>query len=109
MFINLGVLPDKEGNYILYKSVNPDLTSFYSKNFQYEVGKDWDDLLLQPDQNIECGVGCHFTTYQRAVAFAEGRTHIILSAIINLKDILSIYQKVRVKKYTNLRIIKLDL
>ena len=109
ILIHLGILPDENGNYLLYKSVNPDQTSFYTSNFKYQEGQDWENQSLHKDQSVKCGIGCHFTTYERAVGFAEKRLHIILSATININDILSVYRKVRVKKYTNLRIIKLDL
>ncbi len=108
MFLMLQVLPDEKGNYTLYKSVNPDLSSFYSESWKYKGGKNWEDKTLKRNQAVECGEGCRFTTYSGAVAFAENKPHVILQVKINLKDILSIHKKVRVKKYTNLKIVKLN-
>ena len=103
VFMMLGILPDKNGNYTVYKSVNPDGTSFYTNIFKYREDMDWRDENLKQDQCADCGSGCHFSTYQYAVAFAENKKHIIIEAQVNIKDILSVHKKIRVKAFKNVR------
>ena len=101
----VGVLVRK-GIGVFYKAVNPNLTDFYSGNYQYKVGKGDSNRELKKDQSIECGKGWHWTSYERAVAFAGSKPHTIISAVIKLKDILSVYNKVRVKAFHNVQIVK---
>ena len=106
IFYMVGVLMQK-GKGIFYKAVQKDLTDFQTGKYQYKIGKD-DDCKLKRNQEIECGEGWHWTSYERAVAFAEKRPHKIISAEIELKDILSVYNKVRVKKFANVKLIEFD-
>ena len=102
-------MPDFAGNYTLYKSVNPDLSSFHDKQHKYNEGSSWRDDNLQPDQSIECGAGCHFSTYTYAVAFAQCSPHVIISAKVHISDVLAVHRKIRVRGYSDVRIINLDM
>ena len=99
---------NKKGNYTLYKSVRPDLTDFYSGKYQYEIGKGDMDKSLKKDQVIDCGEGWHFSNLWYSIWFSEKRPHKIISATVNIKDILSVHQKVRVRKFSNVQEVKLN-
>ena len=107
IYLQVGLLPDEKGKYILYKSVKEDLTDFYSSKYQYKVGKG-DECNLKQNQAIECGEGWHWSNLWNAISFAEKKPHKIISAQINIKDILSVYTKVRVRKFSNVQIVDLD-
>ena len=92
---------------IFYKAVTPELKDFYTGEYQYKIGRG-DELKLKRDQKIECGEGFHFTSYERAVVFADKRNHKIISAEIEMKDILSVHNKVRVKAYKNVKLVELN-
>jgi len=91
---------------IFYKCVKPDLTDFYSGKHQYKVGKG-SKMKLERNQNIECGEGFHFTSFWGARAFLAQKDGVIISARIKLKDILSVYNKIRVKAYSDVQIVKI--
>ena len=97
----------QQGVGVFYKAVKPDLTDFYSGQYQYKLGKGDSNNKLKRDQAVECGEGWHWTSYERAVSFAERKPHKIISAIIEKKDILSVYNKVRVKKFSNVQLLEL--
>ena len=97
---------DKNGYYTLYKSVRTDLKSYHDNEYQYKVGISG-KMELEPDQDIECGEGFHFTTYNKAMEFTEGRGYKIISAKIHISDILSVHQKVRVKAFSDVQIVDL--
>lgn len=106
IFQLLQILPDKDGFYTVYKSVKPDLTSFREQlPLQYYIGMEWRNDTLSRNQEISCGAGTHWSTYSYAVAFAEQRKHVILEAKVHIDDILSVYQKFRVKAFKEVRII----
>ena len=90
-----------------YKAVNPDLTDFQTGKYKYKIGKGDENKKLKRNQEMDCGEGWHWTSYDKAVAFAEKRPHKIISAQINLKDILSVYTKMRVKKFSKVREVNL--
>ena len=97
-------MQNKKG--IFYKCVKPDLKDFYTGKYQYKIGKGG-NIRLKRNQEIECGDGFHWTSYNRAVKFAQNREYKIISAEIELKDILSVYNKVRVKRFKNVQEVKL--
>ena len=98
----------QENKGVFYKAVKPDLTCFCEKEkYQYIEGKG-DEKELIKDQSIDCGEGWHWTSYERAVAFAGGKKHVIISSEIHREDILSVYNKVRVKKFGPIKIVKLS-
>ena len=92
---------------LFYKSVNPDLISFHDKKYQYKIGKGDSDKKLERDQSTDCGLGWHWTNYDNAIVFARENSHKIISAEIRLEDILSVYNKVRVKAFKNVQEVKL--
>jgi hypothetical protein len=69
---------------ILYKSVQPDNTDFYSGKIKYEgivECPDWD-----PDKNIQCGGGLHLSpTPELTQKYNQGK---ILKCEVALKDIV---------------------
>ena len=89
-----------------YKAVQPDLTDFYTGKYQYKIGKGDRNSKLKQDQDVECGEGWHFTNIWNAIAFLEQREGVIIAADIKLKDILAVHTKVRVKAFSNVRVIK---
>ena len=89
----------------MYKSVKKDLTAFYDSKYQYSIGKGDENKKLKKDQSIECGEGWHFTNLWEAISFSSGREYQIISAEKNIKDILSVHKKVRVKKFKNVKIV----
>jgi len=104
--IHLGITM-QNGKGVFYKAIRPNLESLYN-DYKYKVNGD--KLNLKRDQNIECGEGWHFTNLWNAISFGKekGEDFIIISAEIELDDILAIYQKVRVRKYTNVKIVKIE-
>ena len=83
-------------------------------NFVYKEGMTWRDDNLARDQAIECGVGCHFTTYNNAVIFVSSKfgnslpPYIIIEAKVHIDDILAVHQKMRVKGFHVTRIMNLN-
>ena len=75
----------------------------------YFEGQSWRDGTLARNQAVTCGKGCHFTTYSRAVTFAEKRPHVIIEAKVHIDDILSVHRKMRVKAFSAVRIINLKM
>ena len=90
-----------------YKAVNTDLTDLYSRKYQYKVGKGERNNKLKKDQSANCGQGWHWTSLWGAIKFLEDKKGTIISAEIKLKDILSVYNKVRVKAFSNVQIVKI--
>ena len=102
----MGIVFEK-GIATFYKAVKPDLTDFYSGKYQYKVGKGGKNTKLKPDQKIDCGEGWHFTNIWGAISFLEQSGEgVIIAADIKLKDILAVYSKVRVRAFSNVRIVK---
>jgi len=66
------------------------------------------DKSLKKDQVIDCGEGWHFSNLWYSIWFSEKRPHKIISATVNIKDILSVHQKVRVRKFSNVQEVKLN-
>jgi hypothetical protein len=109
----LSLLPDEKGYYTMYKSVNKDLTAFYKeenkKQYQYKIGKG-DSCKAERNQSILCGDNCwHFTNLWNANAFGKGKAYKIISAKIHIDNILSVYDKVRVNKFSNVKIVDINL
>jgi hypothetical protein len=101
----VGVLMQNEEG-VFYKAVKPDMKDLYSGKYQY-VERKGDKRKLERNQSVECGEGWHWTSYKRAVSFADKKPHLIISAKIKMKDILSVYNKVRVKEFSDVKIVKL--
>ncbi len=95
------IMQNKKG--IFYKAVKPDLTDFHTGEYQYKIGKGDKNPKLKRNQKINCGDGWHWTSYERAVVFAQKKPHKIISAEIEMNDILSVYNKVRVKAFKNVQ------
>ena len=99
----------QNGEGIFYKAVRTDLCAFWNGgNYRYKVGKGDRCKNLKKEQSVECGEGWHFTSLWGAIAFLEKREGIIISARIRLKDILSVHKKVRVKAFSDVKIVKID-
>jgi hypothetical protein len=105
--MQLGLFPDDKGNYTMYKSVSADLRDFYSGNYQYVIGGS-DKITMERNQKIECGEGFHFSSIWNAIAFAQGREYVIISATVNIDDIMSVYDKCRVRAYKDVRIVNVN-
>jgi len=107
----LGLLPDETGYFTMYKAVNPDLTAFYKeenkKQYQYKIGKG-DKCKAERNQNIQCGSGWHFSNLWQSISFASNKPHKIISAKIHINNILSVYDKVRVNKFSNVKVVNFD-
>jgi hypothetical protein len=110
IFIQLGLLPDKKGYYTMYKAVKENLTDFYSGKYQYKIGER-DTCKAERNQRIQCGDNCwYFTNLWNANAFGkENRPYKLISAKIHIDNILSIYDKVRVNKFSNVQIMDIKL
>ncbi len=80
-----------------YKQTNKDLTSFYDKNFKYEIGKTIE--VENPDMsNRPCSDGLHFSNmnYWNHIVGADT---CYLVAEIDLDDVITVQQgKIRCKK-----------
>jgi len=108
IYIQLGILPDEKGYFTMYKAVTENLTDFYSGKYQYKLNKG-DSCKAERNQDIECGENCwHFTNLWKAIAFADKRPHKIISAKIHIDDILSVYDKVRVRKFSNVKVVDIN-
>ena len=107
IYIMLGLLPDEKGYFTMYKAVKEDLTDFYSGKYQYKVGKG-DKCKSERNQNTQCGEGWHFTNLWNAIAFASDKPNKIISAKIHIDNILSVYDKVRVNKFSDVKIVNFD-
>jgi hypothetical protein len=90
----LGVFNNKV---IAYKQIKKDMTSFYDKNFKYEVGKviEVEDAEIS---NRPCASGLHFSNmnyWNNEVGQDTG----YLMAEIDIKDIITVQAgKIRCKK-----------
>ncbi len=93
----------------MYKSVRGDLTDYHSEKYQYKVGMN-DRAEIEPDQTIDCGKGWHFTSLEGAIKWhkEKGVVGKIISAEINIDDILHISWKVRVRAFSNVQIVDID-
>lgn len=91
----LGVFNNK---IIAYKQVNPDLTSFYDSNFQYEVGKE--AVALNPEiSNDSCASGLHFSNMNYWNHYLSIYDSVFLVAEIDLDDVITVQEgKIRCKK-----------
>lgn len=94
----LGIIPFN-GEIIVYKKVNKDLTSFWDPNFKYEVGK-WIECEDVEESNRACTTGLHFSN---ATLFDDGykspldSTYLI--AKVRLEDIITVQsQKIRCRR-----------
>ena len=59
---------------------------------------------METFQSIYCGEGFHFTILQNVLKYRNGYSPIkIISAVLNIKDILSIHDKVRVSAYKDVK------
>jgi hypothetical protein len=108
VYCQLNLISDSKGYFTMYKAVRPDLTDFYSGKYQYKLGKG-DKSITKRDQSIECGNNSwHFTNLQNAISFAGGKPFKIISVKVHLKNILSVYDKVRVNKFEDVQLVNLD-
>ena len=107
ILVNVGV-DISAGEAVFYKAVKPDLTDFHTGQYQYRVGKGDEIKGLTADQEVECGPGFHFTDLWKARAFAGNRPHVLISATIKIKDILSVHNKVRCSKFSNVKIVNIE-
>jgi hypothetical protein len=58
---------------------------------------------------IKCGNNCwHFSNLWQAIGFASNRPHKIISAKVHISDILSVYDKCRVRKFSNVKIVTMN-
>jgi hypothetical protein len=103
-------LPDEKGYYTFYKAVTSNLKDFYTGKYQYKIGKG-DICKLERNQAEQCGSGWHFSNFWNANAFGKDKQEPfkIISAKVHISDILSIYDKVRVKKFSNVKIININI
>ena len=108
LLTSLGVCSNK-GKYILYKSVNEDLSSAHDENFKYKLGKiakaDSPDL----DTRRGCSSGLHCTSLHLGLSyFSFQNKKKIIEVEVNEEDIICVLEnKVRCKKLKVLREIKL--
>ncbi len=106
IYLRLGVLPDEQGNYILYESVRDDLTSF-TDGYRFKIGGG-DSANMQRNQHLEYGEGWSWSSLSHAIAKACGKKHKVISATINIGDILSVHEAVRVCKFRNVQEVNLS-
>ena len=109
ILIHIGVVM-QGGRGVFYKAIKEDLTDFYSGKYQYKIGKGDCNKQLKRAQNINCGDGWHFTNLWQAIKFGKEQNipFKIISAEIELADILSVYEKVRVKAFKNVQEVKIE-
>lgn len=89
-----------DGSVIAYKIVSPDLTSFYDKDFKYEVGE-WAIAKHPNESDWACASGLHFSnaTYWDKHCWYAGQDGVYLIAKINLEDIITVQKgKIRCRK-----------
>jgi hypothetical protein len=96
----------------MYKAVNKDLTALYieenKKQYRYKIGKG-DSCKAERNQKIECSNDCwHFSNLWQSIAFASNKPHKIISAKVHINDILSVYDKVRVRKFSNVKVVEFN-
>jgi hypothetical protein len=103
-------LPDEKGNYTFYKAVKNDLTDFYTGKYQYKINKGDNKKILR-NQKEQCGQGWHFSNLWNANAFGRGKQKPfkIISAKVHISDILSVYNKVRVRRFSNVKIVDINI
>lgn len=94
----LNLLPDEDGNYIMYKWVNKtddgELQSDYDNDFKYEIGQYKEILDCNLDQSVSCGSGIHCSSLDYKF---DGNTQIQLR--VNINDIITCLEgKVRAKR-----------
>lgn len=100
-------LPVINNKIIAYKLVRPDFTSFYDKNFKYEVGK-VAEVENCDMTNKSCATGLHFsglTYWEQAIEYEEEEKEFIcLEAEIDLDDVITVQEgKIRCKRAKILR------
>ncbi len=89
-----------------YKTVSPDLKSFYDDSFKFEVGVPRNVKLSKADQqrygNASCGVGLHFSpTPEQAIAFANYHNYKLFHVESDTKYLLGKdHKKYRVSQLT---------
>jgi hypothetical protein len=105
IFIRTGIVMQNERG-IFYKAVQKNLADWHTGNYQYIIGKG-DQKNLERNQDMDCGDGWHFTGLWNAIAFLGKKEGKIISAEISLEDILSVYNKIRVKAFSNVQIVEL--
>ena len=107
VFLKTGIIM-QNGEGTFYKAVSPELKAMsdYGNEYQYTEGGS-DSMQLKRDSDLSCGPGWHFTSLHNAVSFAAGKPHRIISATVKLKDIMAIHDKIRVRAYSNVQIVKL--
>ena len=109
IYCQLNLITDKDGYLTMYKAVTPELKDFYTGKYQYRVGKG-DTCKAERNQSMQCGAeGWHFTNLNNAISFASGRPNKLISAKIHIDDILSVYDKVRVRKFSNIQVVNLKI
>jgi len=103
-------LPDNRGYYTFYKAIREDLTDFYSGKYQYKEGKG-DKVKAERNQDMQCGNNCwHFTNLWNSISFGRSKGNFkIISAKVHINDILSVYDKVRVRKFSDVKIVNINL
>lgn len=88
---------------IAYKLVRPDLTSFYDRDFHYEVGKEIEVKDCE-ESDRACANGLHFSnlTYWEIESINE--EYVYLEAEIDINDIITVQRgKIRCRKAKILR------
>src|SRR3990167_11252608 len=93
----------------VYKAVTKDLKDFYSEKYQYKIGEG-DKCNAKPEQKINCGEGWHFSNLQIALNWLKDKEYKgkIISSEIDIKDILHIGWKLRVRAFDNVRLVDID-
>ena len=79
----------KDGCAILYKSVNPDGSSFYDRNFAYSVGET-KTCECDPSKDVQCGSGMHVSHLHWAIDFGrrESRPFKVIECAVPLDKIV---------------------
>lgn len=95
-----GLIPIN-GEVIAYKIVHSDLTSFFDKTFQYEIGE-WAIAKEVDESENSCSEGLHFsnaTYWDKSVRRNENCETTYLIAKIRLEDIVTVQKgKIRCRK-----------
>jgi len=110
IYIQLGLCSDEKGYYTMYKAVKKDLTDFYTGKYQYKVGKG-DKTNEKRNQDKQCGNNSwHFSNLWNANSFGKNNKDFqIISAKIHISNILSVYDKVRVNKFSDVQLVDIKL
>ena len=105
ILVNVGVVMNN-GVATFYKAVRPDFYDFYSGEYRYKEGMEEGDDGLKKDQSIDCGKGWYWTSFWRAIEFGKDKgKYKIISAEVKMEDVLSVYNKVRVRAFSNVKIV----